>query len=1160
MKEQIEPLFTGLGENQELELSFYEYLESANKNVPLGYRTYRQLVAHAARVARKKKLELRRETVFDFALEADNNEYRLSITGIETINRLLKIVHRLNNYVAARVLLKRFADSLPEDVGTMTLLHKTRTSRTELEAMSGRLRLANERKVSTSEALQISKTLGPGAGNSIIFRYKQRISLELSDEDGIREGFDLTAVKQGRDIGRMENSTETYEAELELMRHGTGKNRSKTLEHFVDTANEIYQVIDNTDLPMERKPRDEVLAAYRKLTGSERPTLEVRNAISMQLYHATNVVANKYGALDKAEGERYVGIVHDGHLYLISNNLHVRDSGLQMDAEWNGTIIDGEFIIEHRLFLPFDTMFLKGKDVRENPSLRDRMAMIDEIVKILLPDGCILNKKNGAYTGDMELSKLIEHYTAYATEHYRVVKYNMKHMPKSGILVQKKLCLIPHGVHDSEIFCYMHIIWSLYEADLIPYILDGVILTPLLQKYVTKRGEATLQELKWKPEDKNSIDFYLRFVRDDSTGKIMTLFNNCRDDELKGKPYRIAYLYVGGRDRGEETPVQFMPEKKLYMVHLYLENGEIRDMEGNPIRDGTVIEAFYKDDPSISPLARWTIMRTRWDKTESVMRYKRRYGNNEEIARNVWTSIQTPFKASDIALLAKMKSYVKHMDSLKSRITSAMAIQLAKETSYYAKQTKLMEAQRNFHNFIKSIIMYPYLNPRYNMPQRMAVLDIGCGRGGDLPKLFYSRVTMAVGIDPDFENINSVVRGCINTYKQMRRTRENVPPMYFLQASAIVPFTASAQRAALGNMTPDSLAGIKRFFEGNEKQPPMKFDAINCQFALHYMFNNETGFSNFCDNINNTLRPGGWFLATCFDADLVMEALGKDGKHILPYTDENGVRKSLHEITKKFELTDAEQKNATKNGYGVGCAIDVYNASFMNEGSPQTEYLVDKKFITREFSKRCGLEIVETGLFSMLYKTNKEFFRTVAPWEANDPTYLLKVRRYYGLDTENDRLSYEITRLNRYYIFQKTGTADELKEVSKTKGPERKVPLKTTKTVPKEETSTKKSNTKKKPQKGGKSRKEDRSEDDSSSSEEEDEKSRKASRGLSKDTKAKRTHIPKEAEDADRRIEAEANGKKKRKADDNEDEDSSSDEEDISDIEITEEDPDVGDV
>ena len=47
--------------------------------------------------------------------------------------------------------------------------------------------------------------------------------------------------------------------------------------------------------------------------------------------------------------------------------------------------------------------------------------------------------------------------------------------------------------------------------------LDGLIYHPLIQSYVIKNSKFV--EYKWKPVDKNSIDFYIEFEKDPDTGK-----------------------------------------------------------------------------------------------------------------------------------------------------------------------------------------------------------------------------------------------------------------------------------------------------------------------------------------------------------------------------------------------------------------------------------------------------------------------------------------------------------------------------------------------------------------------------------------------------------------------------------------------------------------
>lgn len=1090
-QEQIEPLYTDITVGNELELSLYDYMESSGRNVPLGFLTYLHVRKHLDKLARSTKTTVTSETTLDFIFEYEQREYRLVITGLDAINRTMATVSGFQNYMAAKVLLKRFAENHAADRGAITFMHKERIAVVNLTDYSGRVRKAVETDLTTHEALTLSRTLDQSASNKIIFRYKQRRSLVISDRDGVRTTIDLTLTKQNRTVSRIESSPESYELELELYRHKSGSNRTAILADFVTVAKQLYRVIGNTDTLLTIGDRNTVLEAYRKLSGNTRSSLEVRNAISMELYHAVDKVANRYAVFDKAEGERAMGIIHTGVLYLISTNLHIIDSGINISAEWDGTLIDGEYMPDSRMYLPFDILFDRGTDIRSNPDLRKRIDSLDVVVGEMLPANGVTVKTPLTYTGDMQLDKLVKHYTTYATDYYRTMHTNLANRKRGRMLVLRKLALFPYGVSDAEVFSYMAIIRTLYRSGKLPYILDGIILTPLQQVYAVRRADAAAPELKWKEQTNNSIDFYLRYVRLDSgptahrsggsdrgvPGEIMTLYNNCRDDALKGKPFRIAYLYVGTREGNREVPVLFKRDQRLHIAHLYLddsegESGVIRDLEGKPVRDNTVVECYYNNDPSIDEHQRWVVMRTRWDKTESVMRYGTRYGNNVTTAERVWSSIQSPFTYDDIMQLSQPQSYAKHMITLRQRITPDMTRQMQLENAYYQRQKKIMKNQNDFHNWVWSIVIYMYCNPIYNEPKRMNILDVGCGRGGDIMKYYFARSSMVVGIDVDAAGLFSIGDSATARYQQQRRAHENFPPMWFIHADATIPLTVAAQQAALVNTSRDNLDKIQRFFEGSERQRKQVFDAINCKFVLHYFLKDQTAWTNFQDNINRTLRPGGFMFVVCFDAELVMKALGKDGRHSIDYVDAGGNRVKLHEIVQKFTLQPDEAKRINRDGFGVGYAIDMYNSSFMSEGrNYYTEYLVDRRFLERELRTNCNMHLLDTGTLSMLYSTNREFFDKVAPWETSDKTrdFLLGVRKFYNQDEEINRLSFEITRLNRYYIFQKGGTPAEFADVLAGKATEqqRKVPHKATKTVPKEEDGGRRQKHAAPPQRGG---------------------------------------------------------------------------------------------
>jgi hypothetical protein len=53
----------------------------------------------------------------------------------------------------------------------------------------------------------------------------------------------------------------------------------------------------------------------------------------------------------------------------------------------------------------------------------------------------------------------------------------------------------------------------------------------------------------------------------------------------------------------------------------------------------------------------------------------------------------------------------------------------------------------------------------------------------------------------------------------------------------------------------------------------MPYDICSCQFAIHYLFDTELSWNNFCENINMYLREGGYFICTTFDGDTIKNKL-----------------------------------------------------------------------------------------------------------------------------------------------------------------------------------------------------------------------------------------------------------------------------------------------
>lgn len=147
---------------------------------------------------------------------------------------------------------------------------------------------------------------------------------------------------------------------------------------------------------------------------------------------------------------------------------------------------------------------------------------------------------------------------------------------------------------------------------------------------------------------------------------------------------------------------------------------------------------------------------------------------------------------------------------------------------------------RLFQNFIKSVLISDALaHVRYSA----RVLDMCCGQGGDIAKYQHSRVSDVHAID--------IARGAVDEAR--RRFIQAKPPFKF-KSTFLVGDAFDPHYMFKHVVTPD-LAG--------------QFDLVNCQFALHYAFENERKVDGVFEIISRALKPGGKFIATVPNAALI---------------------------------------------------------------------------------------------------------------------------------------------------------------------------------------------------------------------------------------------------------------------------------------------------
>ncbi|XP_046399015.1 mRNA cap guanine-N7 methyltransferase [Ischnura elegans] len=240
---------------------------------------------------------------------------------------------------------------------------------------------------------------------------------------------------------------------------------------------------------------------------------------------------------------------------------------------------------------------------------------------------------------------------------------------------------------------------------------------------------------------------------------------------------------------------------------------------------------------------------------------------------------------------------------------------------------------RNFNNWIKSVTIAKYLTQiqhkkRYGDPVK--VLDLGCGKGGDLIKWKVGRITHLLCADVAETSIEQ----CKERYSDMMSRndgRRGPPCMYtaeFIHADC-----------------------TKERLRSKYKDPSIKLDLVSCQFAFHYCFESLQQADMMVRNAAESLSIGGFFIGTIPDANEIVKRL--------TLSDANGFGNSVYNVT--FECPTEPLSS-----------IPLFGAKYyfhLEEVVSCPEFLVHFPTFVR-LAERHGLKLVSKQSFAEIYKEN----------------------------------------------------------------------------------------------------------------------------------------------------------------------------------------------
>ena len=176
-----------------------------------------------------------------------------------------------------------------------------------------------------------------------------------------------------------------------------------------------------------------------------------------------------------------------------------------------------------------------------------------------------------------------------------------------------------------------------------------------------------------------------------------------------------------------------------------------------------------------------------------------------------------------------------------------------------------------------------------NLDNQFSVLDLGCGKGGDLLKWSKAGVDEMTCVDI----AETSVEQAKERYHQMKqKNRGRLFTSNF--------FDADCTKTRLLDRYPKNQDGASI---------PPKFDIVSCQFAFHYSFESETQAECMVKNAAECLKPGGYFIGTTPDAEVIFKRLRE--KQASSSEESNKFGNSIYSV--QFDETSPILKSQNSN-------------------------------------------------------------------------------------------------------------------------------------------------------------------------------------------------------------------------------------------------------
>ena len=855
------------------------------------------------------------------------------------------------------------------------------------------------------------------------------------------------------------NSLENFEVEIEL--NNTIINSNKVLytkEYLYTNLRKVIKYIliglQETNYPITLSEQNSVYNEYltiikgsgyrpnmkvniKDFIGPSSTTLQMINILPESEINETNNsipnIRKNYTVTDKADGARkLLYISSSGKLYFIATTMSLQFTGcISAKKELFNSIIDGEHILHNKkgtyinTFACFDVYYFGGKDVTGLPFINlektektEKTDQTDETTVSPTPKSTTKNDYR------LVLLKSI------------IASLDLMSITGNKTLPLKITVKKFYGPH---IFNGCATILNNINSGLYEYNTDGLIFTPantgVSSKTVNIKApnyKVTWNEsFKWKPPRYNTIDFLVKFKKNEfgenyigslnnegsnlehynQVNNYYTLILNVGFDEKKHgyiNPFNNILNNEIKRDSKESyensyKPARFYPTNpssiNAGLCNIlgkldHSNNFKIYTLEGEEIEDSTIVEFAY--DSSKPEMWRWEPLRVRSDKTSELRSGVKNFGNAYHTANSNWQSIHNPI-SEDI-------------------LTTGNGVTINNDDDVYYNrnsQTSETKSLRDFHNlYVKHMLIKNVSRAGYTL------IDYAVGKGGDLPKWIAANLSFVLGLDISKDNIENRLDGVCARYLNYAQKFDLIPRALFLHANSSKNIKTGAafyedktkqiMKALYGEGTKNEILLGKGVYN-NYGIAKNGFNISSIQFALHYMFESKAILQEFINNLKHSTLLEGYFIGTCYDGQKIFNML-----YSTPVNESISIfknTKKIWQITKRYDISEFMEDETS-----LGYAIEIYQESI---NKTFTEYLVNFKYFIHIMEKN-GFVLLTEKEYSILnlpnsYGSFEQLYNSMMIELKKNNNLLKKIGSANIISDEEKQISF----LNNYFVFKK---------------------------------------------------------------------------------------------------------------------------------------------